>query len=300
MRIVFQLLIILGVLLGFGAAKLRFEAALSQDMVENKLIQPPLKKGTSLRLGQTSAAVALGGLRSLVASAWNFRAFLQFEDLDWIKLEESYGIITSLQPQTIQYWDTGAWHLHTNASVYYNENPDLPPFRRRALRQLYINKGSELLEEGLRQNPDNWRLHLALARIWSDPHKLPDYPRAVRHYQDTSASSTTPDYKKAQLKRFTFYVMCKIPERRAEALELGREIFRTSDRNHTPNLVCCIFALQNELNTPLMARIPEDELFPDKERQLKWLSNYWKHRKHDYPMAGVKSKIEYLEQAPNF
>lgn len=300
MRVFFQIIVILGVLLAFGAVKLRFEDKLSQDMVAKKLIQPPLKKGTSLRLGQTSAAVALGGLRSLVASAWNLRAFLQFEDLDWIKLEESYGIITSLQPQTTQYWDTGAWHLHTNASVYYNENKDLPPFRREALRKLYIKKGSDLLEEGVSQNPDNWRLHLALARLWSDSHKLPDYPRAVKHYQDTLACTTMPEFKIDQLKRFTFYTMCKIPERRAEALVLGTQIFKDSDKNHTPNLVCCLFALQNEQQTPLLARIPEDQLFPDKKRQLKWLGNYWDHRKQDYPMAGVRQKIDELEQSPDF
>ena len=89
MRVVFQLVVILCVLLGFGVAKLRFEDKLSQDMVEQKLIQPPLKEGTSLRLGQTGAAVALGGLRSLVASIWNLRAFVHFEDLNWLKLEES-------------------------------------------------------------------------------------------------------------------------------------------------------------------------------------------------------------------
>ena len=129
MRIIFQLIVILGVLIAFGAAKLRFEHQLGKDMVEQKLLQPPLKEGTSLKLGQTSAAVALGGLRSLVAAIWNFRAYLHFEELDWIKVEESYETITALQPQTTHYWDTGAWHLHTNAAAHYNEKMDLPPFR---------------------------------------------------------------------------------------------------------------------------------------------------------------------------
>ncbi|BDS08606.1 hypothetical protein NT6N_36460 [Oceaniferula spumae] len=298
MRIFFQLIVILGVLLAFGAAKLRFEDQLSQDMVEKQLIQKPMKEGTSLRLGQTGAAVALGGLRSLVAAAWNLRAFLQFEELEWIKLEESYNIITSLQPQTTQYWDTGAWHLHTNASVYYNENKDLPPFRRAALRKLYIQKGSDFLEEGVRQNPENWRLHLSLARMWSDHHKQPDYARALKHYEDTLACSTVPDFKRMQLKRFSFYIMCRLPDRQADALALGRELFHESDENHTPNLACCLFALQNAQKTPMLARIPEDRLFPNKKLQLKWLKNYWDRRNSDYPMDGVREKIDELEQSP--
>jgi len=300
MRVAFQILVILGVLIAFGAAKLRFEDRLGREMVSQKLIQPPLKEGTNLQLGQTSAAVALGGLRSLVAAAWNLRAFLHFENLEWIKLEESYEIITSLQPQTTYYWETGAWHLHTNASVYYDENEDLPPFRRQSLRELYIKKGSDLLEEGVHQNPDNWRLHQSLARLWNDHHRSPNYPKALKHYQDTLACESLPDYKRSQLKRFTFYTMCKIPEHYAEALALGKSLFYETDRNHLPNLVCCIFALQNELETPMLARISDSQLFPDQQKQTTWLKNYWRHRVKEYPMAGVQTKIDNLEQSPSF
>jgi len=108
MRTIAQIIVIFVVLLGFGFAKYRYEDRLSRDMVNSKLIQPPLREGTSLQLGQTGAAVALGGLRSLVASIWNFRAFLYFEELNWIKVEEAYEIATTLQPQTTYYWETGA------------------------------------------------------------------------------------------------------------------------------------------------------------------------------------------------
>ncbi len=300
MRIFSQIIVILVVLLAFGAAKLRFEDQLGRDMVEQKLIQPPMKEGTSLKLGQTSAAVALGGLRSLVAAVWNFRAFLHFDELDWIKLEESYEIITSLQPQTTHYWDTGAWHLHTNAAVYYNEHQDLPPFRKKSMRQLYHKKGSEFLEEGVRQNPDNWRLHIALARLWSDRHKMPDYPRAVKHYQNTLACESLPKYKRSQLRRFTFYNISHIPERREEALALGTALFYESADNHLPNLLCSLFALQNEFNTPMLTRIPDNKLFPDKTRQHSWLKNYWERRLDNTPTAGVEAKIKTLEYSPAF
>ena len=300
MRIIFQLIVILGVLIAFGAAKLRFEHQLGKDMVEQKLLQPPLKEGTSLKLGQTSAAVALGGLRSLVAAIWNFRAYLHFEELDWIKVEESYETITALQPQTTHYWDTGAWHLHTNAAVHYNEKMDLPPFRRNSLRQLYHNKGSDFLAEGVRQNPDNWRLHLSLARLWSDRYKFPDYQRSVEHYQDTMACENLPEFKRSQLERFTFYNMSMIPERYAEALEVGTALFKETDNNHLPNLVSSIFALQNELETPLLTRIPDKDLFPNDQLQLKWLKNYWRRRLDGQPLAGVKAKISTLEKTTDF
>jgi len=295
-RALFHIIVIFCILLGFGAAKLRFEDRLNQDMVKARLIQPPLKKGTNLQLGQTSAAVALGGLRSLVASIWNLRAFLHFENLDWLKLEQSYEVITTLQPQTFHYWDTGAWHLHTNASVYYKENKDLSPIRRSAMRIQYIKKGSAFLEEGARQNPENWKLHLALARLWSDKHKSPDLPRALLHYEDTLACDTIPDYKRTQLERFTFYTMTRVQSRESDALALGLRLFDKSARNHTPNLVSCLFALQNSLNIPEADRIPDSKLFPNEQIELRWLKNYFKHRNFDYPMSGVRVKISELEQ----
>lgn len=294
MRILFQLCVILIVLAAFGAAKLRFEDNLNQDMVEARLLQPPLKEGTSLRLGQTSAAVSLGGLRSLVAAVWNLRAFVHFENLDWIKLEESYEVITTLQPQTTHYWDTGAWHLHTNASVYYQENKDLSPLRRKALRKQYIEKGSAFLEEGVRQNPQDWRLHLALARIWSDRFKLPDLPRSVKHYEDALATDTMPEYKRKQYRRFRFYTMAQIPDSREQALKEGVLLFRESPDNHLPNLVCTLFGLQNAVGSPEAKRIPDDSLFPNEKTQYLWLQNYWKNRGPGFPKDGVKEKLHAL------
>lgn len=296
MRIIIQLVVIFAVLIAFGAAKLRYEDKLHKDMVEERLLQPPLEEGTSLRLGQTSAAVALGGLRSLVAAVWNLRAFVHFENLDWIKLEESYEVITTLQPQTTHYWDTGAWHLHTNASVHYSEAKDLTPLRRKALRKLYIDKGSAFLEEGVSQNPDNWKLHLALARLWSDRFKIPDLPRSVAHYDDALATESMPSYKRKQYRRFRFYTMARVPEMQQEALRIGTELFHETPDNHLPNLVCSLFALQNKFDVGEDTRISDQKLFPNPRVQLNWLQNYWENRRIDFPMDGVQQKIQQLEE----
>lgn len=295
MQRLLQTLVILILLVGFGAAKLSFEANLSKAMVDQQLLQPALKKGTSLQLGQTGAAVALGGLRSLVASIWSLRAFHHFGNLDWIKLEESYDVVTTLQPQTISYWKTGAWHLHTNASVYYNENKDLSPMRQSQMRQKYIRKGSAMLEAGVDQNPDEWKLHLELARLWSDSYKKPNLPRAVQHYKDTLASETLPDFERSKLQRFLFYTMTRSPEHAHEALKLGSELFHQSPRNRVPNLVCCLFALQNLLQPEEGQRIPEKELFPNASSQQVWLKNFWDYRAQGYPMNGVNTVLSKID-----
>lgn len=299
MRHLRQILVIILTLSAFGAAKLKFEDQLNRDMVDNRLIQPPLKEGTSLQIGQTGATVALGGLRSLVAAVWNMRAFLHFEDLDWIKLEQAYEVITTLQPQTTHYWETGAWHMHTNASVYYKEDPELSSFRQAALQRQYINKGSAFLEEGVRQNPDNWKLHNALARVWSDYYKLPDLNRAVTHYDNTLSCESLPDYKRAMFERFRFYTMTRVPERYEEALKEGLRLYHASPRNRTPSLSNYIFALQNALAIPDNERIPEEQLFPNKKTQLQWLQNLLNRQRQNFPIHGVEAKIEQLRRELN-
>lgn len=296
MRIALQIVVICCTLLVFGAAKLHFEDQLSQDMVEQRLIQPPIKEITKRQLGQTGSAAALGGLRSPLASIWNLRAFLHFENLDWIRLEQAYDVITTLQPQTSHYWETGAWHLHTNASVHYKEDSTLSPFRRRALQRELINKGSDFLEEGIKQNPDNWKLHYALAKIWSDHYKLPDLDRSIRHYDDTLACESLPDFRRDMLERFRFYTMTRIPSRYEEALKEGRRLYHASDKNRTPSLINDIFALQNALKTSEAERIPDEDLYPSKKIQLKWLQSHWKRRNQDFPMSGVKAKIVELKE----
>lgn len=295
MGILSQIAVILVVLLGFGAAKLGYEDKLSRDMVEQKLIQPPLREGTSLQLGQTGAAVALGGLRSLVASIWNFRAYLQFEELNWIKVEESYEVITTLQPQTTYYWTTGAWHLHTNATGYYRDNKEISPFKRTSMRKHYMNKGSAFLEEGVRQNPDNWKLHYELARIWSDHNKLPDLDRSLQHFADTLECASLPDYKRSQMKRFRYYTMTRAEDRHREAYDTGRSMFEDSPDNHLPRLVCSLFALQHALNIPPAERIPDSKLFPSETQQLQWLKIYLNGENQAYPMDGVRVKVLELE-----
>jgi hypothetical protein len=295
MRTTVQIIVITIVLLGFGYAKYQYEDRLSRDMVSQKLIQPPLREGTSLQLGQTGSAVALGGLRSLVAAIWNFRAFLHFEELNWIKVEEAYEVATTLQPQTTYYWETGAWHLHTNASSHYREKTDLSPFRRKSMQRRYIEKGSAFLELGVLQDPDNWKLHSNLSRIWSDHHKLPDIERALKHFDNTLNCESLPEFKRAQIRRFKYYAMTRMDAMREDAYRYGYSLFQESTDNHLPRLCCSLFALQNALDIPVNQRIPENKLFPDAESQLKWLKHYVDQESIGYPMTGVASKIQKLE-----
>ncbi len=56
--------LVLVALLGFGAARMPYEAGLHREMREAGLFPPPLEIGTREKIGQTSSVVALGGRTS--------------------------------------------------------------------------------------------------------------------------------------------------------------------------------------------------------------------------------------------
>ncbi|HEX7260381.1 MAG TPA: hypothetical protein VF258_01050, partial [Luteolibacter sp.] len=100
--------ILTAALLAFGAARLPYEAGLAKELRATGLTQKPMEIETRDRIGQTSSAVALGGLRTLVATFLNLRAFSFFEEQKWDQVAETYDSIVVLAPRTAYYWDNGS------------------------------------------------------------------------------------------------------------------------------------------------------------------------------------------------
>ncbi|MEY5013405.1 MAG: hypothetical protein RLY69_1120, partial [Verrucomicrobiota bacterium] len=145
-----KILILVVLLLAFGAARMPYERELGKSLRDAGLFPPTLQIGTRERIGQTSSAVALGGLRTLVATFLNLRAFTYFTERRWDDVEETFNTIVDLAPHTRYYWETGSWHLAYNAASYYINDSKLPPLRRREAWRMSILKGRAFLERGIR------------------------------------------------------------------------------------------------------------------------------------------------------
>ncbi len=217
-RNVKKLTVILLVLFLTGLARLPFEQKLAVELRERGLIQAPIDLDTRDKLGQTTYAVALGGLRSLVAAIKNLSAHTHFGNQEWFKLEEEYQTITTLQPRVRYYWETGAWHLAYNAYADYADKPGVPEARRRLAQKDFLARGRRMLEEGVENNPRDWRLHQALARLLNDPFKPQDLPAAAAVFEKALQIEGVPQ----QLQREYLYTLSRIPERNEDAWALNR------------------------------------------------------------------------------
>ena len=296
-----KLLVVFLALIVTGLLKLPLEQGFAANLRERRLIPPPIDLKTRQALGQTSYAIALGGLRPLVATMRNLKAHVYFEHQEWGKLEGTYKTITTLQPHTRYYWDVAAWHLAYNAYADYGDKPDIPDARRRHLQKEYLTRGIRFIEDGIDNNPDDWRLRQSYIRILTDPFKPNDLPKAVSALEDAMARGEVP----AIFHRERLYALSRIPGREEDAWKAAQEVWSNPTNRDVPSIRLIYFALQYKF-APKESRIPLEVLFgprggggaatPVRSRlnALKYLSFYWLRKREGFPMDGVAETIRLL------
>ncbi len=286
-------------ILAMGAARLPFEAALSHDLREAGLFPPAMEIGTRERIGQTSSAVALGGLRTLVATFLNLRAFTAFTEQRWSDVEDTFNTIVDLAPRTRYYWETGSWHQAYNAASYYINDSKLPALRRREAWRESILKGRSFLERGIKNNPDDWSICANLGFLLSDTNKFPAFRNSNKSFSDAAEAyrkSAATGKAMGYVKRSMFYSLARVEGREAEALELAHTLYAESPKNHTPSLLALMFVLEAHENPSMDLERRAVEIFGTPQKAYDALSAHWMRTREKFPIYGVSSALQALEK----
>jgi hypothetical protein len=283
--------------LAAGALRMPFERRITDDLHEAGLLPPKLEQRTGEKIGQTFSAVSLGGLRTLVATFLNLRAFTFFTEQRWGEVGDTFELIVDLAPRTRYYWDTGSWHQSYNAASYYLYGSELPPLRRKANWRASILRGKEFLERGIRNNPDDPILKHRLGTLLSDPNKIAAFGDPAEAYElayDAYMSAAGLDNAPGYSKRFAFYSLARVPGRENEALALLREIESEGGRL-PPTIHGLSYALKYHENPsqPVMGLI--DSVFPSRDSAYKILASQWQRTRDRFPLFGVAEAIALLE-----
>ena len=287
--------------LAFGAARMPFEARLAKELRAAGLTPVPMELGTRDKIGQTSSAVALGGLRTLVATFMNLRAFSFFQEQRWDDLAETFDTIVDLAPRTRYYWETGAWHSAYNAASYYINDSKLPALRRREAWRASIHRGRSFLERGIKNNPDDWSLAANLGFLLSDTNKFSAFrdpneafAAAAEAYQHSADTGTALPY----VRRAQLYALARVAGKEKEALAFARSLYE-QNQNRTPTLLVLLFVLENFENSDREATARAIELFETPEKALAALSGHWHRTREKFPVYGVAATMEALEKMLN-
>lgn len=290
--------ILAGAILAFGAARLPFEASLAKELRAAGLTSAPMEIGTRDKIGQTSSAVALGGLRTLVATFLNLRAFSYFTEQRWDDVAGTFDTIVDLAPRTRYYWETGSWHSAYNAASYYMNDSELPSLRRREAWRASIFRGRAFLERGIRNNPNDWSLSAHLGFLLSDSNKF----HAFRNPDETFTEAAAA-YKRAAdtgnalpyVRRAQLYSLARVTGQEAEALELARSLY--AERiNHTPTLLILMLVLEAHENPEMNVVERALEIFETPEKAYEALTGHWQRTRERFPVYGVAGALEELEK----
>lgn len=280
-----------GLLLVAGIARMPVEQALTEDLRAQELLSKPLDLETRKKVGQGFWAVSLGGLRTLVATVLNLRAFSYFEGQKWEQVADTYDTIVQLAPNSAFYWDTGHWHMAYNAAAHYQMDASLPEIRAQAEWRKWVLRGTAFLEEATRQNPDNALLWKQLGWLYSDPNKLVDYDKAAAAYGKAIEIGGTLPY----VSRARAYALARSETGIDKVLPLIKEL-QTEPGGNVPTMRCLRFALEMRDNPSRDPHLLALDLFSSTRRAYEDLTNYFLGVRDNFPMNGVATELRRLER----
>lgn len=290
--------VVLGLaILAMGAVRLPFERGLSRELKEANLMPLKLEMETSERIGQTFSAVSLGGLRTLVATFLNLRAFGYFTEQRWADVGETYDIIVDLAPRTGYYWDTGAWHQAYNAASYFYYGSDLPPLRRELNWRASVLRGEVFLKRGIRNMPENSKLRRSLGMLYSDPNKVDAFGKPEEAFTKAyEAFMSAAEYEEpgGANHRFALYALARIPGREKEALEFLEKIVEIAG-GQTTTMLNLLYTLRYFDNPDQDVSELIDSVYPNRTFAYEMLSLQWGRSRDRYPVHGVARGIKLLE-----
>ncbi len=291
--------ILLVCILGFGLVRLPVERGLRLDLEGAGLMPIQLEVRTSERIGQTFSAVSLGGLRTLVATFLNLRAFTFFSQQRWSDVHETYETIVDLAPRTRYYWEVGSWHQAYNAASYYlYGDTELSPLRRKIAWRDSIRTGRDFLEQAIRNNPGDPVLYEALGRLYSDSNKIQAfgtpaeaYDKAYEAFEAAIATGGARDYTR----RAALYSLARVPGREREALKLAEKLAAETDRT-LPTLQGLLFTLRYHQDPKIDMPNLLDSIFRNRQSAYNILGNQWLRTRDYFPTYGVAKALTFLEE----
>lgn len=236
------------VLLLLGAVRLPVEQHVTQYYRTSGLLSAPLGLGLRENLSQMGFAASLGGLRSLVATITYLRAYREWENVNWAKVDSLMQLTTSLQPRFQNYWDEASWHMAYNAASAYLYDEKIEPMVRGKLYEEHVQRGIAILKEGLRYLPDEARLWNSLAEIYE---RRSHEPRlAAEAYLEVYRLTKNDRYA-----RFAAYQYAQTAD--AGLWRKAYDILRASYAKKliTPSLIENMKTLEQKLDIPFPQRI---------------------------------------------
>jgi tetratricopeptide (TPR) repeat protein len=180
-------------LAAWGVVKTPWERALAVE--RERLIAGRVRFDRTMRdqLGQGAALALLSGFRRVVADFLWIRAHGNWQRKEWTRMRGMLDLVCTLQPRSVEFWTTSAWHMAWNISFDAYVDPTEPSEAKRLQHQReWIDAGRLLLERGAANLPDRYELWFQLG--WIHDQKYQDYLKAAEYFRKAATFPDAPPY----------------------------------------------------------------------------------------------------------
>lgn len=290
-----NIIVIIAVLGVTGWLRMPYEQSLSEELHKLKLVPPRLSLEDRTKLKQKAFVATYGSLRPTIAAFMSSNSSRYHSDQEWDKIENAFSEIVLLDPYNTFYWDQASWHMASNAAADVRDDETLTEVRRKKEFEKYIQKGKDILNQGIRINPGEWKLLNLKAMLESNRHRSPNYAAAVDTYREILDMPDIPEYVRMQTELKILHVMQQLPERHQESYDYALELFHRDKRYRVDTVTNEVFIGQNHPLNNVRKAMPLNEIYGTNQRALDKLKIKWQRRKLGQKPYGVKAAIQKLE-----
>jgi hypothetical protein len=152
-----------------------------------------MTRGMRDQMGQGTAIALLAGFRGVVADFIWIRSHGYWEKKQWLQQYNNMQLATLLQPQSVLFWDVGAWHMAWN--IGYAERVDTNNYTAAQgikREQIWHERGREFLQRGIENVPNRYELYFRLGTLHDQ--KFKDPCRAAREYEKAAQFPDAPTH----------------------------------------------------------------------------------------------------------
>jgi hypothetical protein len=144
-------------------------------------------------IGQGMAIGLLAGFRGIVADFLWIQSHGHWEKKEWLQQYNQMQVVTTLQPQSVLFWDAGAWHMAWN--IGYAERIDTNNYTLAQgikRERVWHERGRQFLLRGLQNLPNRYELYFKLG--WLYDQKFKDPCLAAEQYGLAARFADAPTY----------------------------------------------------------------------------------------------------------
>jgi hypothetical protein len=154
---------IIPILILMALVKYPIESSILEDRKKFKSDTGRLTLELRQQMPQLMAVALLGGFRGVVCDFIWITAHGSWERQEWFKMKQYFNMVVTLQPMSVHYWETAAWHMAWNISYSVSQDPKEPrAAKREQARRHWIEEGRKFLERGVENVPERYNLYFQL------------------------------------------------------------------------------------------------------------------------------------------